>query len=831
MHGGFIMRFLLLVVAVLVTGIAAFGQTLITNFDDPRPDTSFVFNSENGSRMTAVTDTIDRVGTTGASTVFHSYIAPLHSWGTFTQIGMTYTDLQDWSSSDTLSFWLKVTQAPVHPEAIVFRVHLVDDASGTEEELIYEHGTIIDATTDWINLKVPLYSRPTTGVELPDTTGFIHAPTNWNMAKNDGILDPSKIKAWKFVPVSTTNADDSVTIKFDSFYRTGHKASPMLVFTGKDFSGYASNSWSWGQSSISVVPDKGFLPGEAAVKWVQGDEWANGWTGWGCDINPTFDLGGGWIVDSCQMYMKCDTGVGPLRIQFESANGKRGTVFSPFNDTLWHLYKFPLRAMVVQDAAPDFDSTKIFKWGLMAEGSGKVGKTLYITEIWTGHPAIDVIPPSPPSSVAIFGSNYVNTITWMDTPGEAGAKYNVYMSESAWTDTKDAAVEDLPPYNLPTGTQIAQHVLRYPKVDHNVTYYYGVAAKDATGNIGAPAFAPAPVTTLAKGVPTISVTPPSPFAADGDLSEWASITPIELAISKTTAHAATNTTISGDADLSSKCYLAFDANNLYVAFDVTDDVVSADTAGTSYLQDCPDLMIGLYDWRGKHHTGYTTGAQPDYHFRFSQNKVLLDNIGGKTLLVPGASYVWAVKPIDPGYVVEAKMPLAAIAALDSARHDAVFVPVEGDRIGLDFSINDNDTPGDNTARQGILCYSILNNDNSWSDQFYWTYTWIGNKVSPNGVADNTTEPLQYGLAQNYPNPFNPSTVISYTLAKAGQVSVRVYDLLGREVATLVNGEQQSAGTHQVSFNSASVRSLSSGVYFYQIESGAFRDVKKMMLLK
>jgi hypothetical protein len=90
----------------------------------------------------------------------------------------------------------------------------------------------------------------------------------------------------------------------------------------------------------------------------------------------------------------------------------------------------------------------------------------------------------------------------------------------------------------------------------------------------------------------------------------------------------------------------------------------------------------------------------------------------------------------------------------------------------------------------------------------------------------------YELKQNYPNPFNPSTIISYSLAKSGPVTVKVFDVLGREVATLVNGETQAAGSHQVAFSTSSLaRGASSGVYFYRIESGSFRDVKKMMLVK
>jgi hypothetical protein len=92
---------------------------------------------------------------------------------------------------------------------------------------------------------------------------------------------------------------------------------------------------------------------------------------------------------------------------------------------------------------------------------------------------------------------------------------------------------------------------------------------------------------------------------------------------------------------------------------------------------------------------------------------------------------------------------------------------------------------------------------------------------------NEGKPKQYALLQNYPNPFNPTTTISYQLPVASQVSLKVYDVLGREVMTLVNGKQE-AGVYNLSLNASN---LSSGVYFYRLQSGNFVQTKKMMLVK
>jgi hypothetical protein len=85
----------------------------------------------------------------------------------------------------------------------------------------------------------------------------------------------------------------------------------------------------------------------------------------------------------------------------------------------------------------------------------------------------------------------------------------------------------------------------------------------------------------------------------------------------------------------------------------------------------------------------------------------------------------------------------------------------------------------------------------------------------------------FSLSQNYPNPFNPSTVISYRVAHLGNVTVKVFDMLGREIATLVN-EVKAAGSYTVTFNAIN---LPSGVYFYRLQAGSFTETKKLVLLR
>lgn len=95
------------------------------------------------------------------------------------------------------------------------------------------------------------------------------------------------------------------------------------------------------------------------------------------------------------------------------------------------------------------------------------------------------------------------------------------------------------------------------------------------------------------------------------------------------------------------------------------------------------------------------------------------------------------------------------------------------------------------------------------------------------VKENGTIPTVFNLDQNYPNPFNPTTIISYSLPEAASVSLKVFDVLGREVQTLVN-DVKNAGTYTVEFNA---NNLPSGVYIYRIETPNYSSVKKMLLIK
>jgi hypothetical protein len=152
------------------------------------------------------------------------------------------------------------------------------------------------------------------------------------------------------------------------------------------------------------------------------------------------------------------------------------------------------------------------------------------------------------------------------------------------------------------------------------------------------------------------------------------------------------------------------------------------------------------------------------------------------------------------------------------------------------------TPAPDTDHDGIPDYweianglnpadstdgAIITTDGYSNLEHYLNAIVAGTAMTTGIQSDKNSVPSKFALSQNYPNPFNPTTNISYQLPVSGHVSLKVFDLLGREVALLVN-EQKFAGTYTATFNATN---LSSGVYFYQLKIGNLVTTKKMLLMK
>ncbi len=341
----------------------------------------------------------------------------------------------------------------------------------------------------------------------------------------------------------------------------------------------------------------------------------------------------------------------------------------------------------------------------------------------------------------------------------------------------------------------------------------------------------------------------------------------------------------GDSDASLNAWFGIyydatqDINELYIYAEVTDDVVtlSPATAGSGDPASCGGLPCGTshWDWDsiefnwgsyevpwlvGSTHTsltdaGQARGENPDHQIRISLHSDgaggILDDIA---LAQPGPNgALWEYPSHQPdgaplidgtlvngelsanGYNILAVIPFATF--IDPAPEpplstDAVFAPPASNEIKIvpfNLYYNDKDAGG---SRESQAQWSIKPNagGGAWSNPLMWTVAAVAGRDTQVSIDEEAGEvPQEFALEQNYPNPFNPATTIRFALASTENVSLTVYDLLGREVSTLIDNQQMSAGRYRATFDA---EKLASGMYVYRLSAGsAYVETKTMILVK
>lgn len=211
----------------------------------------------------------------------------------------------------------------------------------------------------------------------------------------------------------------------------------------------------------------------------------------------------------------------------------------------------------------------------------------------------------------------------------------------------------------------------------------------------------------------------------------------------------------------------------------------------------------------------TTGFIYEY-WQELNNEYLFHDLNaeiGDTIMHPGV-------PIMPFYILMDEQPITYLGLNTFERNYMEYLPcscshtlIKGFGLARTFFF---EFGGSENSLKGCVINGVLYGD---------TTDIVGIEEEQNQT------PTIFNLEQNYPNPFNPSTVINYQLPKAGNVTLKIYDVLGRVVVTLVD-EYQNAGSYDVEFNpESSIKNPASGIYFYQLKAGSFTQTKKMMLLK
>ncbi len=304
-------------------------------------------------------------------------------------------------------------------------------------------------------------------------------------------------------------------------------------------------------------------------------------------------------------------------------------------------------------------------------------------------------------------------------------------------------------------------------------------------------------------------------------------------------------------DLSSNFWCAWDSSYFYFYEEVWDEYVTG-ISGTSYENDCIELKFDPDPTQGE---PASTGV-------FAIRITALDSsdtdgpLSGVDNMYPegnseiaGLHYVadedYSRTLTDLGYNVEGRLLWEHIYK-DNLSRGPVLAAI-GEIFGLAVMNHENDDTG---GRYGSIEWASEMQDAVWNTvTYHGTLTFLeGNKIAMStenyitgldtntidympeagsAVMTNPVAPADYELAQNYPNPFNPTTTISFSIPVQSMVTLAVYDILGNQVAELIN-DVRAAGVHTVVFDGAN---LPTGIYFYKLNNGVEILTQKMMLVK
>ncbi len=252
----------------------------------------------------------------------------------------------------------------------------------------------------------------------------------------------------------------------------------------------------------------------------------------------------------------------------------------------------------------------------------------------------------------------------------------------------------------------------------------------------------------------------------------------------------------------------------YLLVEVTDDIKYMPVGGNPWDMDNVEIFFDSDNSKNDQTTSYDSC---DVQWRWVRDEVY-DSTNTATA-GPGE---FVFMDTDDGYIFELAIPADSLSSLIS------FDLSGGHLFGWEIQVSDKDTVSVDTGlvtnSTGMKWWSSSNF--GWNDpSSFGTARLIGTTSIDNdhGIVVAT----EHSLSQNYPNPFNPSTTIEYKLDTAGDIRVVIYNVVGEEVATLVN-EYKVAGQHLVSFDASK---LSSGMYLYRLETGTSMLTKKMLLLK
>ena len=505
----------------------------------------------------------------------------------------------------------------------------------------------------------------------------------------------------------------------------------------------------------------------------------------------------------------------------------------------------------------EFEWTNVHAIGIFFDNNTQ-GGPIYIDDLYIGSGGLDLSVADSPadamSGVTFADATGFNSISWAPNTDFGG--YKVYVSESAITDVTAAGVELLATLGLADGEEVEHRLeVPHPTLSGSTVYYavtslsqFGVENQDVAASAGSISNATLPIQPIILEMTTAEADTVFDNIFNGVASPagFPQVEPFRLN-SEHSQLSETLTLPDDDTDLSGTFWLAFsDQNELFVYAEVVDDSLElgpVKSGGEAWQYDSIEFGWGNYDVRdaggsiifGSPHSDMERGAFADYQLRIAgyqdgQSSAWVDQTGAAGE-IQGGGTVYDTLMNDLGEMIGYKtltiIPLTAIQ--NTATGDVVLDPPTGDEIRLiPWTVSLNDADG--SGRDHQITWSLKNNVNNnwWNTPNQWQTVAMAGRGTATNVDDEFEVPKDFVLEQNYPNPFNPTTAIRFSLPTAESVTLKVYNVLGREVATLLSGEQMAAGRQTVTFQA---QDLASGVYVYRLEAGSFEQTKQMVLLK
>ncbi len=425
-------------------------------------------------------------------------------------------------------------------------------------------------------------------------------------------------------------------------------------------------------------------------------------------------------------------------------------------------------------------------------------------------------------------------ITWEDNT--IGTEtYNVYMSDAPISDVTAAGVK-LIGNAIPHGAQ-EYNFRPYSSTERGVTRYFAVTAVDASGTemdlTDKSKVGPLSCSTSQPAIATYVQNFASVFSLDGLDTEFTDYKQFGLKPERCSSSDTVGWT-PASTDMSWNATFVVDDNYLYISAEVNDDDMNANgnqpivSGSQAWMGDALEFYIGFYNAllepQPHRYKDVDLAGTGDWRIGFTAWGTT-QRSGSADFEFPGVERTVYQKFTGDGYIIEVRI------ALDSLAKGGDLKIVDGALLPLRIDGTDMDPSKGDTERTLWTGWGNTGNSEDWKRPS--TFGFLQVVGGPTAVENKpTTQPLEFNLSNNYPNPFNPTTAIQYSLAERSEVAVVIYDLLGKEVRTLINATR-NAGVYTIQWDGKNQegQALPSGMYFCRMKTPNYTRVMKMTLLK